>query len=61
MFLFKISVILQRLFSAACLMLPVLTSELGSGFGTETLKTVKCGTEDWAGSVSTWEDISVAL
>lgn len=38
-----------------------LTSELDSCFGTETLETVKCGTGDGVGPVSTWEEISVAL
>lgn len=37
----------------------VLTSWLASSLGTETLETVKCGTE--AVVVSTWEDSSVVL
>lgn len=36
-----------------------LTLWLSSGLGTETLETVKCGTE--MAPVSTWEDISVVL
>lgn len=46
--------------STACLMLPVLTSELHSAFGTGTLETVKCGTGDGAEPESTCH-ISVAL
>lgn len=38
-----------------------LTSPLVSGFGAETLKTVKCGTGDEKTLVSTWEKTSVVL